>query len=118
VIFNAQASVKEARSGGQFFLEEATKSRGSRRRGLSSGTRPVEPKTFGDRCDFENDDDVTTALHEVFATVRQTAAAHASALDELERAFSAETVSNKSAEENCPHRHHFEEKEERVFDKM
>jgi hypothetical protein len=42
-------------------------------------------------------------LHEVFATVRQTAAAHASALDELERAFSAQTVRNKSAE------NHFEE---------
>ena len=29
----------------------------------------------------------TTAFHEVLATVRQTAAAHASALDELERAL-------------------------------
>jgi hypothetical protein len=45
----------------------------------------------------------TTALHEVFATVRQTAAAHASALDELERAFSAETVSDNSPEEKCAH---------------
>jgi hypothetical protein len=43
-----------------------------------------------------------TAFHEVLATVRQTAAAHASALDELERVFSAETVSHKSAEEKCP----------------
>jgi hypothetical protein len=33
-----------------------------------------------------------TAFNEVLATVRQTAAAHASALDELERAFAAETV--------------------------
>ena len=49
----------------------------------------------------------TTAFHEVLVTVRQTAAAHASALDELERAFSAETVTNESVEEKCPH-HHFE----------
>jgi hypothetical protein len=41
----------------------------------------------------------TIALHEVFATVRWTAAAHASALDDLERAFAAETVIHKSAEE-------------------
>jgi hypothetical protein len=34
----------------------------------------------------------TTALNEILATVRQTAAAHASALDELERSFAAETV--------------------------
>ena len=39
----------------------------------------------------------TTALHEVLTTVRQTAAAHASALDELERAFSAQTVIHKSS---------------------
>jgi hypothetical protein len=32
------------------------------------------------------------------ATVRQTAAANASALEELERAFAAETVTNKSSE--------------------
>jgi hypothetical protein len=42
----------------------------------------------------------TTALNEV-ATVRQTAAAHASALNELERAFSAQTVRNKTAEKKC-----------------
>jgi hypothetical protein len=34
----------------------------------------------------------TTALNAILVTVRQTAAAHASALDELERAFAAETV--------------------------
>jgi hypothetical protein len=43
----------------------------------------------------------TTAFHEILATVRQTAAANASALDELERAFSAQTVRNKPAEEKC-----------------
>jgi hypothetical protein len=36
---------------------------------------------------------MAAAFHEVLATVRQTAAAHASALDELERVFSAQTVS-------------------------
>jgi hypothetical protein len=35
-----------------------------------------------------------TAFNEVLTTVRQTHAAHASALDELERVFTAETVSN------------------------
>ena len=49
----------------------------------------------------------TTAFHEVLVTVRQTAAAHASALDELERVFSAQTVIHKSAEEKCPPPHHF-----------
>jgi hypothetical protein len=44
---------------------------------------------------------MATAFHEVLATVRQTAAAHASALDELERALSAQTVINKSTEENA-----------------
>jgi hypothetical protein len=34
----------------------------------------------------------TTAFIEVLTTVRQTAAAHASALDELELVFAAETV--------------------------
>ena len=34
----------------------------------------------------------TTTFHEVLATVRQTAAAHASALDELERVFTAQTA--------------------------
>jgi hypothetical protein len=33
-----------------------------------------------------------TAFNAVLTTVRQTAAAHASALDELERVFAAETV--------------------------
>ena len=47
----------------------------------------------------------TSALHEIFTTVRQTAAAHASALNELERDFSDETVTNKSTEEKCPHLH-------------
>ena len=34
----------------------------------------------------------TTAFHEVLTTVRTTAAAHASALDELERVFTAQTA--------------------------
>jgi hypothetical protein len=34
----------------------------------------------------------TAALNEIFAAVRHIAAAHASALDELERAFFVETV--------------------------
>jgi hypothetical protein len=57
---------------------------------------------------------MATAFHEILATVRQTAAAHASALDELERAFSAQTVKNKSAEENCPH-HHLKKKNDEFF---
>jgi hypothetical protein len=52
-------------------------------------THTHQSETFGERGP-------TTTLHEVFAPVRQTAAAHTSALDELERAFSAQTVSTKN----------------------
>ena len=44
------------------------------------------------------------------------ATAHDSVLDEIERAFAAETVSNKSVEEKCPH-HHFEVERNEILEK-
>ena len=41
--------------------------------------------------------DVSGPLHDALATVRQTNAAHVSALDALERAFSAETALSLAA---------------------